>query len=319
MTNQSLQSIKTTEITLRSNHDGLDLGATIIAPSHPQAILQFVHGMTEHRRRYYPVMQFFAERGFATIIHDHRGHGDSRRTDEDYGYFYRDGTNGMIDDTHQVTEYIKARYPDLPLTLLGHSMGSMVVRCYLKKYDAELNGLIVCGSPSKQSAAHLALILAKLLRGIQGERHRSKLLNRLAFQPHNKKFKNEGLANAWLVSDPEVVKAYNDDPASGFIFTLNGFENLFRLMLETYSKQGWQLQNPNLPIFFIAGEDDPCIINPKAFYKAVDFLRSRGYKDIKSKLYPGMRHEILNEKAKLQVWQDIATWIQQNNTGLHVR
>ncbi len=311
MANQTFQTTQTNEITLRSNHDGLDLGTTIIASPQPHAILQFVHGMTEHRRRYYPVMEYFAKQGFATIIHDHRGHGQSRRTDDDYGYFYRDGMNGMIDDAHQVTKYIKSRYPELPLILLGHSMGSMVVRGYLKKYDAELSGLIVCGSPSKQSGAHLALVLAKLLSGMQGERHRSKLLNYLAFQPHNRKFRHEHLTNAWLVSDPEVVKAYNADPANGFIFTLNGFENLFRLMLETYSKKGWQVQNPNLPIFFIAGADDPCIINSRAFYQAVEFLRARGYKDTKSKLYPGMRHEILNEKDKLQVWQDIARWIQQ--------
>ncbi len=294
------------ETTLTSQHDGLALGVTIIAPdTPPRGILQIVHGMAEHRRRYYDFMQFCAEQGFVTVIHDHRGHGDSLKSPDDLGYFYENGAQGMIDDAHQVTEYIKSQYSDLPLTLLGHSMGSLVVRCYLKRYDQDVDHLIVCGSPSKNLAVRAGRVLVRAMMTFKGGRHRSKLVSHLFNRNFSKRFPNEDSENAWIVSDPAVVAAYDADAKSGFAFTLNGYEALLTLSLETYSKKGWQLRHPNLPIFFIAGAEDPCIISAKDFTKAVDFMRKIGYTDVQSKLYPGMRHEILNERDKQQVWADV--------------
>lgn len=298
------------ETTLISNHDGLALGVTIIAPdAKPRGILQIVHGMAEHRRRYYDFMKFCAEQGFVVVIHDHRGHGDSIKDSGDLGYFYEDGARGMIDDAHQVTEYIKSKYPGLPLTLLGHSMGSLVVRCYLKQYDQDIDQLVVCGSPSKNLAVRAGRVLVRAMMAFRGGHYRSKFITNLFNRNFSKRFPDEGSENAWIVSDPAVVAAYDADEKSGFAFTLNGYEALLTLSLNTYSKKNWQLHHPDLPILFIAGAEDPCIISHKDFYKAVDFLRKVGYKDVKSKLYPGMRHEILNEKDKQLVWNDVVTWI----------
>lgn len=300
--------IKTEELTIKSQHDNLELGVSLRIPDHPKGILQIVHGMAEHRERYHDFMDFCAEHGLVTVIHDHRGHGTSVKDESDYGYFYQDGVKGIVADVHQITEYVRKRFPNLPLTLLGHSMGSLVVRCYTQKYDQDIDALIVCGSPSKRFGSELGVAAVKFLKVLKGERHRSQLVNRLAFGNYNKKFGQVTSPNSWIVSDPAVVAAYDADERDGFVFTLNGFEVLFSLINHAYSKSGWTVQHPNLPILFIAGADDPCIISEKDFLKAVNFMRSRGYHNVESKLYPHMRHEILNETGKIEVWQDALDW-----------
>lgn len=301
--------MKQEEFTLTSNHDGLELGASLRIPKHPRGILQIVHGMAEHRERYHDFMNYCAENGLIVMIHDHRGHGESVKSEADYGYFGKNGIEGIISDAHQVTEYLHKRFPGLKLTLFGHSMGSLVVRCYMQKYDADVDRLIVCGSPSKRLGAGVGKFIAGLLQIFQGERHRSNFINQMAFGGYNKKFSDSKSPNSWIVSDPAVVEAYDADARDGFIFTLNGFEALFGLIKQAYRKSGWKMQNPQAPVFFIAGADDPCIISQKGFEKAVNFMRARGYNSVESKLYPGMRHEILNEIGKEKVWQDIVEWI----------
>lgn len=315
------------EFTIKSQHDNLELGVSLRIPDgQPRGILQLVHGMAEHRERYHDFMDYCAEQDLVVIIHDHRGHGASVKSADDYGYFYQNGVQGIIDDVHQVTEYVKNRFPGLPLTLFGHSMGSLVVRCYMQQYDADVNGLIVCGSPSKRVGAGMGKMVAKLLQIFHGDKYRSKFVNQLAFGGYNQKSaklaRRNGQSvdmaqhyptlNSWIVSDPAVVAAYDADPRDGFTFTLNGFETLFGLVQRAYSKKGWQLAHPEAPIFFIAGADDPCIISHKDFVRAVDFMRQRGYQHVTSKLYPGMRHEILNEKGKQEVWADVVHFIEQS-------
>lgn len=306
--------IQKIETTITSNHDGLPLGVTIFVPrGEPRGILQIVHGMAEHRRRYYDFMEFCAKQGLVAVIHDHRGHGDSIKTDQDLGFFYKHGAVGMIGDAHQVTEYIRNEYPGLKLTLLGHSMGSLVVRCYMKQYDQDVDGLIVCGSPSKRVGARAGRILVRVMKLFMGGHHRSKLVSGAMNNMLAKRFLDEGSVNAWIASDPAVVAAFDADEKSGFTFTLNGYEALMTLSINTYSKKGWQMQHPDVPIIYIAGEEDPCIISVKDFQKAVSFMRGRGYFNIKSKLYPNMRHEILNEKGKQKVWDDVLGWIEINS------
>ncbi len=305
--------IEKSEFTLKSDFDGLELGASLRVPKQPRGILQLVHGMAEHRERYHDFMDFCAEQGFVVAIHDHRGHGASVKTRDDYGYFGKNGLEALVQDVHQMTLELKRRFPGLPLTLFGHSMGSLIVRCYAQEFDRDIDGLIVCGSPSKRLGAGMGILTAKFLQIFHPDHYRSNFINRLAFGGYNKKFTDTKSPNSWIVSDPAVVEVYDADERDGFVFTLNGFETLFGLIKRAYRKTGWAMQNPQLPIFFIAGADDPCIISPKDFAKAVNFMRERGYSDVRSKLYPGMRHEILNEKGKLEVWQDVARELEEHH------
>ncbi len=293
------------EFKITSQQDNLELGVSLRIPERPRGILQIVHGMSEHRERYHDFMDYCAGQGYIVLIHDHRGHGASIRSEDDLGYFYQNGAENIVEDVHQVTKYLKERFPGLPLNLFGHSMGSLIVRCYMQQYDYEVNSLTVCGSPSKRIGAGMGKILAKFLKIFRGDHHRSELIQNLAFGDFVRKHPSGKSPNAWIATDEAVVAAYDADPRDGFVFTLNGFEALFSLMQRTYCKNGWTMQNPDVPIFFIAGSDDPCILSKKDFQKAVNFMRELGYQKVSSKLYPGMRHEILNERGKQEVWQDV--------------
>ena len=286
--------------------EDIRLSTLVIAPAAPKAVLQLVHGMAEHKERYIPFMNYLSEMGYACVICDLRGHGASVSSKEDLGWLGKDGMRATVEDVRCVTEWAKTRYPGLPFFLFGHSMGSMIVRSYLKRHDGGLSGLIVCGSPSKNPAAGLGDFLAGCIGLLRGQRYRSSFLADLCTGNNDKKFRGEGLKNAWLSSNRANVQAYNNDPLCGFTFTVNGYRNgLFRLMKDIYSPEGWIVSNPDLPVHFIAGAEDPCIISIRKFSEAVSFLRARGYREVTSQVYPRMRHEILNEIGREDVWRDV--------------
>lgn len=291
-------------LTCLSAFDGLPLDVIIMAPSHPIGIVQISHGMCEHKERYIPFMQFLNKHGYACIIHDHRGHGKSVRHMDDLGYFYENGHIGIVEDVHQLSTFIKLRYPHLPFYLFGHSMGSLVVRCYLKKYDDDIDGLFVCGSPSYNPFAPFGIYLTSKIGKKKGHHYRSSFIQKIGFESFNRQF-DKSTPNSWICSDKNVVKNYNQNPLCNFIFTTNGFHSLFLLMKETYDLENWQMKNKNLPIHFIAGQNDPCIQNEKKFYKSVHFLKKCGYTQVTSHLFKDMRHEILNEINKEEVYEHI--------------
>ncbi len=296
----------TTEIfDVISQVDGLKLNTAIIKPDEAIGIVQIAHGMAENKERYYDFMSFLAENGYVTVINDHRGHGKSIKSEDDLGYFYNDGAKAVVEDVHQITGLVKQRYPNLPFYLLGHSMGSLIVRAYAKKYDDELNGLIVSGCPSNNPASKAGMFLIKLLTLFKGDHYRSNICNNLFSTGFNKKYANEGSEFAWLSVNKDNVKKYEESNLCGFVFTLNGYKALLDLMMDVYSQDSWQMKNKSLPIWFISGEDDPCMIDLTSFIKAVDLMRNVGYTDVSYKIYKGMRHEILNEDDNITVYRDV--------------
>ena len=310
--------IKTEKLKIKSDFDGLELGVILTAPqTEPTGILQLNHGMCEHKERYLPFMKFLSANGFICIIHDHRGHGESIRDKDDLGYFYENGDEAAVEDCHQINTYIKSIYPSLPIYLFGHSMGSLIVRVYTKKYDNDIQGLIVCGSPSKNFFALPARKILEELMPIRGEKFRSEKLEQLLLGIFNKGIENPLSPNSWICSDENVVKEYDNDELCGFCFTLNGFHSLFELMNKTYSNKGWEVKNPSMPVYFISGWEDPCRTDDKSFISAVSHMRNIGYKNIDLKLYGGARHEILNEKIKDKVYRDILVWLKLNTKKLN--
>ena len=157
-------------------------------------------------------MEYLAEQGYASLIHDHRGHGASVCREEDLGYFYGGGAEALVEDAHQLTRCIRARWPGKPVILLGHSMGSLVVRSYVKCYDGDVNMLVVVGSPSKNPAVDLGLLIARTQKRHRGGRYRSKLLETMSFGTFASRFAGEKSRFAWICSDEEVVKAYEESP-----------------------------------------------------------------------------------------------------------
>ena len=233
------------------------------------------------------------------------------KADMDLGYFYENGAEALVEDIHQVMKETKVRFAGLPYILMGHSMGSLGVRCFIKKYDSEIDGLIVCGSPSANDMADMDIKLIHFMKKFKGGHGKSKLVDGMVMGGFEKPFAKENLKNSWLSTDRAIVEAYNADPHCGYSFTLNGYEALLTLMKDTYSKEGWNVTGKDLPIHFIAGAEDPCITNKQKFKNAVQFMKDRGYSNVTSKLYDGMRHEILNEIDKEQVYADVAAFCEK--------
>ena len=293
---------------LKSAFDDLHLGvAHCPSVGEAKAIFQIVHGMAEHKERYYPFMEYLSQHGYACIIHDHRGHGESVKSEQDLGYMYDGGAEAMVEDVLLVQNWAKKQYPDLPVFLFGHSMGSMVVRAFTKLYDDRIAKLIVCGCPSNNPAKGAGIALASIIGAFKGDNHRSNFLNKLAFGSYGELFE-ENNPLAWLSANQANTADYHNDPLCGFVFTANGFKNLFKIMQSCYAEKGWKVSNPSLPIMFISGGDDPCRISDKDFLKAIDFMKKKGYENVSYHLYPGLRHEILLEKED-KVWEDILQFI----------
>jgi len=294
---------------LKSNFDDLSLGVAMLRPHDvkAKAIFQIVHGMAEHKERYYPFMEYLCAQGYICVIHDHRGHGESVKSEQDLGFMYDGGANALVDDVLSVQNWAREQCPGLPVYLFGHSMGSMVVRAFTRLYDDRISKLIVCGCPSDNKGKKAGILLANVIGTLKGWNKRSNMLNRLAFGKYGELFE-DGNPLAWLSANKLNTLTYYKDPLCGFVFTANGFKNLFKIMELCYSKKGWKMSNPSLEILFISGGDDPCRISDKDFLKAVNFMKDRGYKKVSYHLYPGLRHEILLEDEP-KVWSDVSDFI----------
>lgn len=291
---------------LKASADDLSLAVLVSEPEgSPKGVFQIVHGMCEHKARYVPFMEYLSAHGYVCVIHDHRGHGESVKTPDDLGFMYKGGWRAMVEDVRVVSDWAKSQYPSLKHILLGHSMGSMVVRSFTKRYDGMIDTLFVCGCPSDNPAKSAGKFLADCFALFAGGHSRPKILQKLSFGSFNAPFAQEGYPVAWVCSDKQTLEEYHSDPLCMFQFTANGFSNLTALMKDCYSRKGWKVINPELPVHFISGAEDPCLVSEKAIGKAVDLMKQVGYKNTDLKLYEGMRHEILNETGKRQVWDDI--------------
>ena len=306
--------MKKNYFTIPSSSDGLSLSVMTLIPDHVIGVVQLVHGMAEHKERYLPFMTFLAKHGFATIIHDHRGHGASVPNEDDLGYFGDESGQAIVEDVHDVYLVMKARFPDVPYALFGHSMGSLVVRRYIQLYDDTLDALIVCGAPGNNPLVDQALFLVEKLERRFGKRHRSRLVAALSTGAYDRQFKGRH-KNRWISANEDNVHAFNHHDRDGFTFTLNGYKNLFQLVKATYTNEGWRKQNLDLPILFVAGEDDPVILSVEKWKEAQRFLRREGYRHVKGMLFEGMRHEILNEKNGNWVEEAILDFLKDASGG----
>ena len=208
---------------------------------------------------------------------------------------------------HQITNWLRRRFPGKRIYLFGHSMGSLAARVYAARFDKELAGLIVCGSPGWNPAAPFGRLLARFLGKLKGERRRGMFLKIITFGPFYRAFKHEESKCAWICSDKAVVDAYDAEPLCGFTFTCNGFEALYSLMIQCCRRE--KAGSPSLPIFFISAARMPVAAEIRAL-QAIERMRARGYTRIDSRLYPGMRHEILNEPGRQTVYDDVLAWLE---------
>ena len=302
------------EFTLQSKYDNLALSCAEYTAeggtqTNAKGVVQIVHGMCEYKERYEGFIDYLTQNGYIVFAHDHRGHGGSVTANENLGYFGDKKGEAIVDDAALVTDEIRRLYPGLSVTLFGHSMGSLVVRAYIQKYEEKIDKLIVCGSPSKNSLAGFGLMLNGVISAFRGKKYRSRLMANASTGGGDDKFPGEG-KNAWLTRDKTVVEKYNADEKCNFVFSCNGFSNLLHLVKNAYKKKKYPAKHSDLPIFFMAGADDPVIGSEKKWLAAQQFLRDVGYKNVTGKSYPKMRHEILNELGKEEVYADALAFIE---------
>jgi alpha-beta hydrolase superfamily lysophospholipase len=292
-------------LTIPSRADGLSLSVCLVTPDsgEPKALIQLAHGMAEHKGRYLPFMEYLADHGYAVLINDHRGHGGSVREPGDLGFFYTGGAEALVSDLHQLTLWFRARFPGRKLLLFGHSMGSLAVRVYRQRYDGDIDGLVVCGSPGRNPATGAGLALNRAMTLLRGERCISQMFVNMTTGSFNKGNPKSGSANAWLSTNQDNVQKYDADPLCGFPFTLNGYRALLTLMRDAYKPV--PAAHPDLPVHFISGAQDPCAPDEKGFNDAVECLRRDGYHAVTARMYPGMRHELLNHTNRMEVYGDL--------------
>ncbi len=301
----SVDEIITTKSYSFNSEDDVPIHGICMIPDKPVAILQMVHGMNEHKERYTGFMEDMAKKGYITLMHDNRGHGESVKDKEDIGYFYSAMDKGMVEDTYMATKYIRKEYPNLPIILYGHSLGSLIVREYLKKHDDEIDGLIVSGCPSYMSITPFGKSLIRVLENLHGDRYRSTFVKNLGMGNYDSPFRNENRKYAWLSTDNSVSDAFMNDPLCEFTYTLNGFMTVLNLETAVYKDTDYQVKNESLPIMFMSGRDDPCMINEKKWNAAMEHMRKLGYKNVNGKLFDGMRHEVHNEPDRQAVYKEI--------------
>lgn len=276
----------------------------------PVCILQLVHGMAEYADRYDRLASYLTEKGILVAGHDHLGHGKSVGSNHPYGFFCsQDAPAKVVEDVHTLRRLTQEQNPGIPYLMIGHSMGSFILRNYLCLYGEGLDGAIIMGTGMQpQKVLHFSKRLVRILTVIQGEKHKSGLINTLAFGSYNRGIAHPVSAMDWLSRDGVEVAKYNEDPLCGFTFTLNGFATLFSLIDQLYDRERLERMPKELPVLFMAGSRDPVGDYGRAVERVYQSFRDLGMKDVALKLYENDRHELVNEADRELVWKDICEW-----------
>lgn len=301
-----------TEFSVSSALPGITVKGFLYSPvvkANVKAIFQIAHGMAEHKERYDVFCTFMAENGYAVFVHDHAGHGESLNSDDDLGFFGdRAGWRNLVEDVNTITEYAKEEFGNKPVILFGHSMGSFIARAYTKMHGIKLTAAVFCGTSGANPAAGIAIKIADAIAKSKGNKYRSEFINTIAFGTYNKKIKPQRTDFDWLTKDNDIVDKYVADKYCGFLFTACGYRDLFTVLKYVSSKAWYKSVRKDLPMFLIAGDADPVGEYGKGVKQVYKDLKKTGHEKTAIKLYPGDRHEILNELDRQTVMEDILHW-----------
>jgi alpha-beta hydrolase superfamily lysophospholipase len=279
----------------------------------PRAIIQIAHGMAEHSARYDEFARFLTGKGFVVCMNDHAGHGAHADKNGTLGYFADErGPYHVTEDMHSLFDAVikkDSTLSSIPKFLLGHSMGSFLSRKYISKYGGELAGCILSGTAGRNPALAAGKTLAALQVKVKGPKSEGKLLSKIGFGSYNKRIGSPVNCDAWLSTVDDVCIRYKDDPYCGFPFTALGFYDLFSVMGEI-SEPGWAPSVPkSLPLYIVSGAEDPVGAYGKGVTEVYDRLKKTGHEDVTLKIYPGGRHEMLNESNREEVYEDVLAWL----------
>lgn len=277
----------------------------------PRAVLQLSHGVAEYILRYEPLAEYLTARGFAVGGHDHLGHGGSVAPGAARLYFGPRGSwNWVVDDIYTRYGLLKKQFPDVPLFLLGHSMGSFLARTYLIRYPGTVDGCILMGTGQMPAAVVAGgRAVAALERRRVGVDQTSPVVDQLAFGAYNRRFAPNRTAFDWLSLNEDNVDRYIADPLCGGNASIGLFREMLWGLRFIATPANLKKMNVNTPILFVSGAMDPvgdCGRGVQRAYRS--FLRA-GSRDVSIRLYPELRHEILNETCREEIFQDLYLWL----------
>jgi len=300
------------EITFPSS-DGINtVKGYIYTPKHVTArgIVQLAHGMIDHVGRYGELAEYLTAHGYIFAGNDHLGHGATAKSAEDLGFFAdKDGYKHVIEDVYRMNKLLRESFPALPLTVLGHSMGSFIARLYIEAHPHSASGLIIHGTSGPNPLLPMGRAVASLVRLVRGPRHRSKLIKELAFGSYNKKFPKEEGPDAWLTREIALVADRPTHPYTSYIFTTAGYQDLFKMTADCNKKKWFENYPTGIRTLVISGDMDP-VGNygqgPRYVYRQ---LLMRGHDKVTLKLYEGARHELFNESNRTEVFEYLVGWL----------
>ncbi len=277
----------------------------------PRGVVQIIHGMCEYAARYAPFAEYLTKNGFIVCGEDHLGHGLSAKDESELGYFGDDHNyKTVLSDIHALRTRVESEAEGLPYFVMGHSMGSFFCRNYIALYGKGLSGAIIMGTGFK---GKLLMSTAKFMTRFNalfcGWHNKSKFIKNLAFGSYGKKFASENDPNSWLSVDRQNRERYREDPLCGFDFTDNGYYVLFSAIKGACSSKIIKSVDKRLPVFFVAGSDDPVGDYGKGVEKAYKKFKKYGVNRVEIKLYKGARHEILNDFCAEEVRADLLEFI----------
>jgi len=305
----------TTNFTFLSNDGKTAIHAVKFTPDSGEykAILQITHGMVEFIERYATFAEYLTANGYMVVGHDHLGHGQSVESKEDWGYFCEGNPSDIVvADIHKLRTLTQEENPEVPYFMLGHSMGSFMLRKYLAFHNENLRGAIIMGTgfiPGNMT--NLALKLTGIVAKFRGSKYRSKLIQSFAFGADYKGFDMTGEKpeDSWLTKDVDIVNQYYNEPRCTYMFTVNGYKGLFEAVNFSCDPENAARLPKKLPLFIVSGEQDPVGGLGKGVMQVYDMYKDAGIQDLTYKLYENDRHEILNETDKQVVFDDILAWM----------
>ena len=285
-------------------------GKIYIPEGSPKGLLHVVHGMTEYIGRYDAFMRAMAESGYITFGYDHLGHGATAVDESELGFIaHKNGWERLVDDVFVFGNEIKKAMDGekLPFILMGHSMGSFIVRLTAARYQ-HYDKLIVMGTGGPNPASGAGIALAGLIKAFKGDHGYSSFIYSMAFGTYNKGFEQENDQYAWLSVSKENRDAYRVDPLCTFQFTVSAMQDLIRLNKYSNDKSWFYSMDTKKPILLVSGAEDPVGDHGAGVKKVHELLKAAGV-NVKIKLYDGYRHEILQDFCKDTVTEDIRAFV----------
>ena len=277
-----------------------------------RGVLQIAHGVAEHIGRYDDFARYLNQQGIVVAGHDHLGHGQSLPEGGIPVYFGEEnGWTHAVDDIHGLHEILAKRFKRLPHLIMGHSMGSFLTRTYLIRYPGEKKVAIIMGTGWQPGYMLTGgSLIAKRFYYKNGGSSTGDFVTALAFGGYNRAFAPNRTGFDWLSADPENVDRYIADPLCGADATVGLFRDMLGGIRFNQKPANLKKMDTSMPVLFIAGEDDPVGAMGKGVKRSCAAFQKAGMQDVTLKLYPGLRHEILNEKPMQQtVYADIHDWL----------